>query len=288
MSDAGAGEVGSVKFNHTAEMSADQIESILADFRTWLTSAPPPAPTPNVVEPPRVDLQTLLAQFTALRQEVNLQTKATRTANEQCAEALKLLANPPKPADPDAPLRPIIKVLLEVADALKLGSQQLERTKGHLAPLLAELEAIQVATWPEMPELQPEEKPTRPGFFTRVFGATPSTPVSNQHEWLAWAETVNDLHTDQELALERITQRWSELLKGISDGYAMSLRRVERTWPSLNLEPIPTVGKPFDPETMEAVELVEGNPSGYVVEETRTGYRWNGKLFRFAQVKVAR
>jgi molecular chaperone GrpE len=41
---------------------------------------------------------------------------------------------------------------------------------------------------------------------------------------------------------------------------------------------------------MEVVEVVEAadQPSGRVVEEVRRGYRWNGKPFRFAQVKVAR
>ena len=48
---------------------------------------PPGSPEP-------VDLHTLVAQFTALRHEVNLQTKASRAAVEQTAEVLKLLDRP--------------------------------------------------------------------------------------------------------------------------------------------------------------------------------------------------
>jgi molecular chaperone GrpE len=41
---------------------------------------------------------------------------------------------------------------------------------------------------------------------------------------------------------------------------------------------------------MEVVEVVADadRPPGTVVEEVRVGYTWRGKVFRFAQVKVAR
>ena len=51
----------------------------------------------------------------------------------------------------------------------------------------------------------------------------------------------------------------------------MSLRRVERVLPQFGLEAIECVGLPFDPEAMEAVEVVAGGVSGAVVEEVRPG-----------------
>src|SRR5206468_12791 len=71
-------------------LTSPGIDAILADFRGWLTAlteAPTAGPPP--VAPP--DLHTLLAQLTALRHEVNLQTKATRTQQEQNAETLRQL-----------------------------------------------------------------------------------------------------------------------------------------------------------------------------------------------------
>lgn len=56
------------------------------------------------------------------------------------------------------------------------------------------------------------------------------------------------------------------------------------------LEPVPTVGQPFDPNTMEAVARAEPGddaPAGHVIEEYRRGYQLNGKLLRASQVKVA-
>ncbi|HKB01808.1 MAG TPA: hypothetical protein VKD90_06290, partial [Gemmataceae bacterium] len=62
---------------------------MLADFRAWLGEL---AALPASAEAPAIDLHTLVAQFTALRHEVNLQTRAARSALEQNAEALERLA----------------------------------------------------------------------------------------------------------------------------------------------------------------------------------------------------
>jgi molecular chaperone GrpE len=70
----------------------------------------------------------------------------------------------------------------------------------------------------------------------------------------------------------------------------MSLQRVERALRQHGLEALHVVGQTFDPESMEVVEVVfdSGRPSGEVVEEVRRGYLWNGRVFRFAQVRVAK
>jgi molecular chaperone GrpE len=70
----------------------------------------------------------------------------------------------------------------------------------------------------------------------------------------------------------------------------MSLQRLERTLEQTGLEPIPCVGQVFDPEQMEVVATAtdQGRAPGKVVEEVRRGYLWRGRVFRFAQVSVAR
>ena len=279
MSEPRAFETGSASQARGVTMTTEQIEIILADFRQWLSNTADVAP---VSEPPRIDLITLLNQFTALRQEVNLQTKASRTANDHFAEAMKLYANPPKPADPDAEVRPLVKVLVDIADALQTASSQLDRTKQHLIATLEELET-QPDSWPDPPA---EVETPGPSFFANLFGL--ATPLNHNLEWRTWSDELQQQRQEQALQLDRLCEHLRDLVNGISDGYTMSLRRVERAWPALDIVPIPCVGLPFDPETMEAVELVDGSPSGHVVEEVRRGYRWHGKLFRFAQVKVAR
>ena len=237
------------------ELTPAAIEGLLADFRTWLddlatrgpVAAAPPAPE-------TVDLFALVGQFTALRHEVNMQTRTSRTAVEQNAELFKLLAASQQPAERGEDLRPIAKGLVDIADALTLSLRQLERFQDTAEPLLQE--AI------------PPHRTESPGFFSRLLGSRPAPePIAHP-------------------ALEKLRN----LIAAAADGYALSLRRVERLLPTLDLEVHMCVGEEFDPETMEAVEVVgdSGQPPGTVLEVVRPGYRWSGKLFRFAQVKVAR
>lgn len=209
---------------------------MLGDFRAWLEGL---AVSDDGVDPRRspetVDLFTLVGQFTALRHEVNLQTKATRAATEQNAEAVKRLAAATAPPDPTDIQRPLVKALVDIADALAIGLRQVEQAMAGL-----------------------EAAPERPGFLGRLFTRPPAAAVAPR-------------------------------LAGVADGYALSLRRVERALAAAGLKPVECVGRPFDPELMEVIEAVAGNaPAGTVVEEVRRGYRWNGTLFRYAQVKVAR
>lgn len=55
------------------------------------------------------------------------------------------------------------------------------------------------------------------------------------------------------------------------------------------LEPVPTVGQPFDPHIHEAVETVESDehPEGTIVEEIRKGYMLGDEMLRPARVKVS-
>jgi molecular chaperone GrpE len=88
------------------------------------------------------------------------------------------------------------------------------------------------------------------------------------------------------LTIERIRQ----LLGSMLTGYTMSMQRLERALQQEGLEPIRSAGQPFDPERMEVVDVVAhtDRPSGEVVEEVRRGYLWRGRVFRYAQVRVAK
>ncbi len=242
-------------------LTPERIDAVLADFRSWLEElAADPGEEPRGSPAPEpVDLSTLAAQFTALRHEVNLQTKAARAAVEQTGEALRQFAEPkPPPADPDEAVRPLVKALIDVADALAVAHRQVERARAAADELHAEIVA-------------PPARP-RPGFLARLFGA------------------ASDVAPGARTAQAEAAAKLRPLLAGVADGYALSLRRVERVLPQFGLEPIDCDGRPFDPELMEVVEVVEapGRPAGTVVEEVRRGYRRGGKPFRFAQVKVAR
>ncbi|HJZ60147.1 MAG TPA: nucleotide exchange factor GrpE [Gemmataceae bacterium] len=279
------GTEGTVGGGAPAPLTPAAIDAVLADFRGWLLDlangrrepqtweGEPPGEPPSPFRgsagaspsqengPAPVDLFTLVGQFTALRHEVNLQTKAARAAVEQNAEVLRQLAAP-KPADDSEQQRLVAKAVIDIADALALSLRQMERLRESVEPLLADLAEQQGAHAPRSP---------RPGFFARLFGAKSPAPPSEPQP---------------NPAADKLRQ----LAAAAADGYALSLRRIERLLPTLELEPLWCTGEVFDPELMEVVEVAgeSGQPAGTVVEQLRAGYRWRGKLFRFAQVKVAR
>ena len=230
-------------------MNLDKIETILGDFRGWLenlSAAPAAAPPADVFQ-----MQTLVGQFTALRHEVNMQTKAARSAVEQTNAALQLLQTPDEPeeeseADNHEELRPFVKMLLDVHDALSVAFRQMEKAK---------LSAGDFAK-----EIGPAPHPTSPrkGFFAKLFAS--AAVVSPER--LAYHDNVTAHH-----------QKLQQQFAAVADGYAMSLRRIERHFPDLGLEPIAGVGAEFDPEMMEVVDTetaIDVLP-GSVLEVIRQG-----------------
>jgi molecular chaperone GrpE len=105
-------------------MTAEQIDDILARFRSYLTTI---ADAPEPVAPaPAFDLSTLVAQFTALRHDVNLQTKATRQAVE--AVTAPATAAPTVPSD----TVPLLKAIMDIAEQLRTAHLQVEKTIASL------------------------------------------------------------------------------------------------------------------------------------------------------------
>jgi molecular chaperone GrpE (heat shock protein) len=78
-------------------------------------------------------------------------------------------------------------------------------------------------------------------------------------------------------------------MDGILEGYGMAIGKLDKALSSLDIAPVTTVGKPFDPKTMEAVgkKKVEGAQSGAVVEEVSGGFVKNGDILKTARVIVA-
>jgi len=54
------------------------------------------------------------------------------------------------------------------------------------------------------------------------------------------------------------------------------------------VEEIIVLGKEFDPNVAEVVEVVEGEKDNIVTEVARKGYMLNGNILRIAQVKVSK
>jgi molecular chaperone GrpE len=341
------------------------IEAVLTDFRSWLQHLPSAAAAdPEKLTPPpeAIDLHTLLGQFLAVRHEVNLQTKAARSGQEQTADALQQLsqaleavrqahaaAQRTNQQAQDDSIRPLLKTLLDVHDALSLAEREIRRAQENVLPLLDELaceplrpendtSTLELQSLPESMPLQrsdlmletvdgtePKRRPEI-SVWRRWFGRSNETQAAVQSAAVARLQAQQQhllaefqeqqrvmaaqheqyrrllnrqqeqhqeeraAHQQRQQELERVVNGLGAFIDSIITGYRMSLQRLERTFQDVGLEPIPCVGGPFDPEQMEVVAAVvdSGRPAGEVIEEVRRGYRWRGRVFRYAQVSVAK
>jgi molecular chaperone GrpE len=77
--------------------------------------------------------------------------------------------------------------------------------------------------------------------------------------------------------------------KEYAKGMELIYQRFFDALKKLGLEPIESVGKPFDPHTHHAIDMVETDeaPDHTVLEEFQRAYNFKGKLLRPAMVKVA-
>jgi molecular chaperone GrpE len=266
------------------------MDAVLADFRSWLETIADCSNQFTVhgaaeTEAEPIDLHTLLGQFIALRQEVNLQTKATRAQQEQNRESLRYLGEAVEEvragdalAKSDAAraleeaVRPLLKTLVDVVDSLHLALREAQRLEQAVGATLGEVEPVEAST---------------------------TTAPAAQHSswWKRWwlSNQVESAPTDvaetpNAPKLQEAAATAHELLESLLTGYTMSLQRAQRALAQHGLERIPCAGQPFDPEQMEVVEVVADStePPGVVIDEIRPGYRWNGRIFRYAQVRVAR
>jgi molecular chaperone GrpE len=252
-------------------LSGEAIERLLADFRAWLHDQPAEPPPASAPPEPALDLSALLAPFVALRHEVNLQTRASRAQLEQNAQtleqlrlALEALRRPVPPSADDA-MRPLLKTLIDVQDALTLARREMLRGR----------DALPARDVPPPPAFD-----VRLPFWARCLGlqADVDRELAPLRAWQASVPTSDDV------------ARQRQTIEALLVGYDMSLQRLSRALDQQGLERIACVGEPFDPETMEVAEVVR-DPERIgteVIDELRPGYRWRGRLLRYAQVRVAR
>ena len=78
-------------------------------------------------------------------------------------------------------------------------------------------------------------------------------------------------------------------LAALKKGYELGLERLDQTLEEFNAREIPCAGQAFDPRRMNTIDRQESSavPEGTVIEVYRSGYEWNGEVFRPAQVKVS-
>ena len=73
-------------------------------------------------------------------------------------------------------------------------------------------------------------------------------------------------------------------------GVELIYRQLQDALLKAGVQPIVSVGRPFDPKVHEAIEMVDTTeaPDHHVLEELQRGYKYKDRLLRPAMVRVAR
>jgi molecular chaperone GrpE (heat shock protein) len=257
----------------------------------------------------RADLSTLFEAMTALRQEVNLQTRSARRDREQASETLESLSalvdqlNRRSEEDDAASAVDTVhvEVLLELHDALWRAERQASQVIAAAVDTLHDwCERRAVESPPDddreasLVEVNTPVATVKPGAFGRWrewFGgsATPAVePPVESHEPTHDAALSERMQAWVEIGAE--SGRMANRLEGLVTGYRLSLQRLERIMSSCGIEPIECLGQAVDPEVMEVVQIVldATKPPAIVADIVRCGYRRYGHVYRFAQVVATR
>jgi molecular chaperone GrpE (heat shock protein) len=82
---------------------------------------------------------------------------------------------------------------------------------------------------------------------------------------------------------------WRSAWASLREGLEMLCEHFEDLLEHEGIEPILCTGRPFDPKRMKAIafERTDAVTPGTVREELAGGYLYNGRVLKFAEVKVA-
>jgi molecular chaperone GrpE len=254
-----------------------EIEQVLERFQQWLEEVRTEGRTldkksggqPLVDgERPEFGLIDLVKEFTALRQELKLETKSSRNLQEQTEALLQPLRQAidhfrsVTPREEQAAWnagKGLAEGLATLDEALERGRSQIEKAR----ELLVDEQARALAS--SLDELYKSQS-----WFRR-------RRSRRYHEQIMAVVSRN---------AQCAQRKWFESLL---EGYGLMQNRLRRVMQAEEIERIECLGRQVDPELMIVVEVVEEPdlPPRNVTEELRRGYLWRGRVIRHAEVKAS-
>ncbi|MDZ7619467.1 MAG: nucleotide exchange factor GrpE [Patescibacteria group bacterium] len=229
----------------------------LGSTRTFLSDEPLP----------EVGFLQLVETLTAVRQEIKLQTKSQRGLQDAAEAALNGLQEAMRKfesvraKEDEAALRaglPLVESLVGLDEAMLRGMDAFESAHGQLTD-------------------------SAPGQLSDELDAQ----FQRQPWWRRWA--ARRWHEQvRQLACAEIGRMIGDDFAQIMQGYSLIRSRLGRSLREQGVERIETLGRRVDPAAMTVVALVSSHDlePETVAEEVRPGYRWKGRVIRFAEVRA--
>ncbi|HTN04268.1 nucleotide exchange factor GrpE [Planctellipticum variicoloris] len=234
-------------------------------FQRESSGEPPCGETPSRDEaPPQFGAVDIVEAFTAMRHEWRGQTKESRALAEQIQAAVTNLQSLES------------KLLVRAADSRPDDSAAARQ----LALLIVETDhqlsraVAAIAQWERNRRLREEADANAVDlYFAGMNGVA---------RW--FARPLLTFVVEQ----RRVQSPAAE--NPAIEGLNLVLTRLRRAMNDRDIDRLDTEGSEFDANTMRAIGAVESVdcPSGHVVEQLAPAYRWQGRLLRFADVRVAK
>ncbi len=210
----------------------------------------------------------IVEAFTALRHELKLQVRSGREAQQVLTDGLQKIEQKIDQRMAVAQSTPTANAVdgRKFAEAIADIDESLQRAVESLNCFFSapKLESTQMA----------------------VFDAT----VKNA-PWLA-QKFASNIFAALRKTLEQVEQesRTAENSRAMLQGFELLVARVRRQMQQCEIERIDVVGKVFDAELMNAIDMIDtpGVARAHVAEQLRPAYLWRGKLLRCADVRLAK
>jgi molecular chaperone GrpE len=253
------------------------VDAILDRFRQWLDSARAEFESQGEFEPgfstdqeqvPQFGIVDLVEEFTALRQEVKLQTKSSRGLSEQTETILAALGKAieqfrsvePKEAQAAWTAgKALAEGLADLDEAIDRGYREIERARQQIA----------------------DEAP-------RALEAA----LDGLHRGRSWIRRrlLRRYHNEVLEVVQRDALARHDLFDSFLEGYGLIQKRLRRVMASEQVARIPCEGRMVDPELMTVLEVIDvpGHRPGMVIKELRRGYTWRARVIRYAEVQAVR
>jgi len=219
-----------------------------------------------------ISFYDLAAEFTALRQELKLQTKSSRGLQEQTEVAVqemheatsRLASAEQRYRDSatefgDASLKLLAETVINLDESLDRGRAVIETARKRIV----------VDSVTEF-ERGLDEAFKKLSFFGK------------------W-RSLKFYQMTRSLYRQQVERGHDGLFESVLAGYQLIQNRVLKILKEQGIERIHCVGQPVDPHCMIVNVIVPGTDlaPGTVAQEIRRGYRWKGKVLRYAEVGAA-
>ena len=252
-------------------------EEIVRRFRDWLTQTDaeieeldvPPEEDDAQTGAEPVGLLQMVEVFTALRQELKLQTKSSRGLEQSVNTALDGLrqateqlrsVRAQEAASVRRAMKPLVEALVDLDEALVRGVTALHAAQQQAA-----------------------------GNITVRLQESLDEPFEKLHFWQRWR--LSPWHERAKSIVARTAaDQYARAFDPLLEGYRLIGARLHHTLAAGDIHRIDCLGDPVDPTRMTVVELVDAPDAEpeTVVDIVRPGYVWGDKVVRYAEVRVAR